>query len=492
MLENLVMTNAMEREAYKEQMVGLKLRMGDLQRQCKELGIPVLIVFDGVDAAGKGLQIGKLLEAMDPRGFKVFTVKKETKNEKFHPFLWRYWDMLPQNGSISILDGSWYQKVVSDVFEEKVVVQDKPIYYEEIRSFEKQLASSGMNIIKLFLYIDKDEQKKRMKKLLNNESTAWRVTKEEQKKNKNFDVYRMLAEEAIKESDTEYAPWNLIAAIDRRYTTVQIYRTIISYLEAKIKEVNMEKSIQKYVAKEESYAGPDYLGTVDLNKELDEETYEVRLKELQKKMEYLHGDLYRKRIPLVIGFEGWDAGGKGGAIKRLTEKMDPRGFVVHPVSAPNDIEKKHHYLWRFWKNMPKAGHIAIFDRTWYGRVMVERIERFCTTKDWKRAYKEINDMERSLVNAGAIVLKFWLHVDKDEQEARFIARQNNPEKQWKITDEDWRNRAKWDEYKEAVNEMIDKTSKEDSPWIIVEGNDKKYARIKVLETVIEAIERRMK
>lgn len=233
------------------------------------------------------------------------------------------------------------------------------------------------------------------------------------------------------------------------------------------------------------------LAKVDLSLCCDRKTYRKKLKEYQKKIEKLHGELYQKRIPVVIGFEGWDAAGKGGAIKRLTEKMDARGYVVNPTAAPNDLEKAHHYLWRFWKNMPKDGHIAIFDRTWYGRVMVERIEGFCTQEEWKRAYKEINDMEKDLADAGAVVLKFWMQIDKKEQEKRFRQRQENPEKQWKITEEDWRNREKWEQYEEAVNEMLIRTSTEYAPWIVVEGNDKYYARLKVLETVIDALEKRI-
>ena len=236
----------------------------------------------------------------------------------------------------------------------------------------------------------------------------------------------------------------------------------------------------------------DVLSGVDLTLSYTKDEYKVRLERLQNRMEKLHGELYRRRIPVVLGFEGWDAGGKGGAIKRLTEKMDPRGYVVHPTASPDATERKYHYLWRFWKNMPKAGHVAIFDRTWYGRVMVERIEGFCTEAEWKRAYEEINSMERDLTDAGAIVLKFWMQIDKDEQEKRFRARQENPEKQWKITDEDWRNREKWDKYETAVNEMLVRTSTVNAPWIVVEGNSKYYARIKVLESVVNAIEERLK
>ena len=234
------------------------------------------------------------------------------------------------------------------------------------------------------------------------------------------------------------------------------------------------------------------LSGVDLTKKLEREEYKKELDELQKKLEYLHSEIYRLRIPVVIGFEGWDAAGKGGAIRRLTSHLDPRGYKVNPTAAPNDVEKVHHYLWRFWNNMPKAGHIAIFDRTWYGRVMVERIEGFCSEADWRRAYQEINEMEAHMANFGAVVLKFWLHIDKDEQERRFKERMEDPAKQWKITDEDWRNREKWDDYETAVNEMLVRTSTTYAPWTIVEGNSKYYARVKVLRTVVEALEKKIK
>ena len=213
---------------------------------------------------------------------------------------------------------------------------------------------------------------------------------------------------------------------------------------------------------------------------------------LQKKLELLHGELYQLRIPVILCFEGWDAAGKGGAIRRLTSHLDPRGYQVCPTASPSELEKSHHYLWRFWNHVPKAGHIAVFDRTWYGRVMVERIEGFCTESEWHRAYQEINDMEAHFANWGAVIVKFWIHIDKDEQERRFNDRMTNPEKRWKITDEDWRNREKWDDYVEAVNEMLEKTSTKQAPWVIVEGNSKYYARVKVLETVVDAMEKKIK
>ena len=276
---------------------------------------------------------------------------------------------------------------------------------------------------------------------MDSKETAWRVREGDLKRNKEFEKYQEVNEEMLTRTDTEYAPWNIVEAVDRRFATAKIYAIVAQILEEKVEEARKKAAGEKDGKIGELLRGgrdrsmkESILGKADLSLAYTKEEYKERLAKLQKKMEKLHGELYRRRIPVVLGFEGWDAGGKGGAIKRLTEKMDPRGFVVHPTASPNDIEKAHHYLWRFWVDMPKAGHVTIFDRTWYGRVMVERIEGFCSKQEWQRAYKEINDMEKDLADAGAIVMKFWMQIDKDEQERRFKARQENPEKQWKITE----------------------------------------------------------
>lgn len=493
MLEKVDLTKKLDKESYKEQIEGLQTHLGALQRECKELGIPIMIVFEGLPAAGKGFQMGKLIQALDPRGFEVHNIGYETKDEARHPFLWRFWKRTPAKGMVAIYDGSWYHKVSREYFDGYVKGKKVEEAYEELRLFEKELTVDGTLIVKFFLYIDKEEQRRRMNKLLSKESTRFRVNKNDKKRHIKFDRYRNICEKMLQKTDTEYAPWEVIPAMDKRYTTVKIYKTVIAYMEQKIDAVKRASQTQIYQGKKSDYVVPvlNVLGEADLTLAYTREDYKKYLKVLQKKIEKLHGELYHRRIPLVIGFEGWDAGGKGGAIKRLTEHMDPRGYVVHPTASPNDIEKAHHYLWRFWNDMPKDGHVTIFDRTWYGRVMVERIEGYCSDKEWQRAYDEINHMENSLVNNGAIVLKFWMQIDKEEQERRFNERMNNPEKQYKITDEDWRNREKWNQYEEAVNEMIVKTSKKNAPWIIVEGNNKYYARIKVLETVIAAIEKRL-
>ena len=348
-------------------------------------------------------------------------------------------------------------------------------------------------LIKFFLVISQKEQKKRLKKLAASKETAWRVTEGDRRRCEHYDEYCRLTEEALQKTDRDNAPWTIIESENREYAAAKVMSTVVKRLEAAIADADRRAALPKESVEESAAIYPDAfrasaLAGVDLSKSLTKEQYQKQLKELQAKLSHLHNEVYRRRIPVVLAFEGWDAGGKGGAIKRLTQALDPRGYAVQPVSAPNDLEKSHHYLWRFWTNMPKAGHFTIFDRSWYGRVMVERIEGFCSGEEWRRAYTEINNMEESWTNSGCIVLKFWMHIDKDEQERRFKERQENPDKQWKITEEDWRNRAKWDQYEVAVDEMLVRTSTTYAPWIIVEANSKYYARIKVLKTVVGAIE----
>ena len=380
-----------------------------------------------------------------------------------------------------------------DRFDGKITESQLPGAFQDILSFERQLTDGGAVIIKLFLYISKEEQRKRFKKLDGSKETSWRVNEADWERNERYEEYLQINEEMLEKTDTENAPWTIIEATDKNYGAMKILATVSDRLEYELVKRRQQAKEKKPIPAlpDEKYK-TGVLSGVDLTKTLTRKDYKKQIDKLQKRLEVLHNEIYQLRIPVVIGFEGWDAGGKGGAIKRLTSHLDPRGYQVNPTAAPNDIEKVHHYLWRFWNNVPKAGHIAIFDRTWYGRVMVERIEGFCEESEWKRAYQEINEMEAHMANAGAIVLKFWLHIDKDEQERRFQERMADPAKQWKITDEDWRNREKWEQYEEAVNEMLVRTSTTYAPWIVVEGNCKYYARVKVLETVVEAMERKVK
>ena len=494
MLEKIDLSKKVDKKTYRRVMDEAEEKLGLLQRECKDAGIPVILVFEGMGAAGKGVQINRLIQALDPRGFDVYACDRPTEDEQMRPFLWRYWTKTPAKGRIAVFDRSWYRSVQVDRFDGLTPEDKLGDAYQDILSFEKQLCDDGTVIMKFFLYIDKDEQKKRFKKLEGSKETSWRVTDEDWNRNKDFDRYLKMNEEMLEKTDTDYAPWVIIEAVDKDYAALKIVSTVMDRLEYELEHRRPEdgKQAQRQESKTRERFKNGVLSGIDLSKSLTEEEYKTRLKKLQKRLAEFHSELYRLRIPVVIGFEGWDAGGKGGAIKRLTSNLDPRGYRVNPTAAPNDIEKVHHYLWRFWNSVPKAGHIAIFDRTWYGRVMVERIEGFCSEAEWRRAYQEINEMESHMANAGAVVLKFWLHIDKDEQERRFKERQANPAKQWKITDEDWRNREKWDQYEEAVNEMLIRTSTTYAPWIVVEGNDKRYARVKVLQTVVDALEKKIK
>lgn len=494
MLEKIDLSKKVDKDTFKTVVESEGARLAKLQRECKAAGIPVMIVFEGMGAAGKGVQINRLIQTLDPRGFSVYATNPSNEEEAMRPFLWRFWTKTPARGRIAVFDRSWYGIVQRDRFDYPDKELDLEGAYQDILSFERQLTDDGTVIIKLFLHISKEEQKKRFKKLDDSKGTSWRVSKQDWKRNKEYDSYLKINEEMLERTDTECAPWTIIESTDKDYAAMKILATVAGRLaDALEKKAAMAKEPKKKPRKKAAEKFQNgVLSGADLSKSLTKEQYKKEADALQKRLAALHNELYRLRIPVVLGFEGWDAGGKGGAIKRLTSHLDPRGYQVNPTASPNDIEKVHHYLWRFWNNMPKAGHIAIFDRTWYGRVMVERIEGFCTETEWKRAYQEINEMESHMANFGAVILKFWLHIDKDEQERRFKERMENPAKQWKITDEDWRNREKWDQYEQAVDEMLVRTSTTYAPWIVVEGNSKYYARVKVLRTVVEALEKRIR
>lgn len=528
MLEKIDLCKSVDKAVYRREHEEYQERLGALQRSLKTAGIPVIILFEGLGSAGKGVQINRLIQALDPRGFDVYASSRPTEEEAMRPFLWRFWTRTPEKGRIAVFDRSWYRRVQIDRFDGITKKSELPEAYRDICSFEKQLTDDGTVIIKLFLLISQKEQKHRFKRLEDSSETAWRVTEGDWRRNHEYDQYLRINEEMIEKTDTGYAPWNIIEATDKNYATLKIIRCVTEKLDQALATYranqtkaeadknagqNADQTAEKNVGQDAGKTKTELTSTtgeltsiepktdwgyengilsgVDLTRTMDRDTYKQKIDQLQKRLEILHSEIYRLRIPVVLGFEGWDAGGKGGAIRRLTSHLDPRGYQVCPTSAPSDTEKRHHYLWRFWNRMPKEGHIAVFDRTWYGRVMVERIEGFCTEEEWRRAYQEINEMEAHLVSSGAVVLKFWLHIDKDEQERRFRERMENPEKQWKITDEDWRNREKWDQYELAVNEMLVRTSTTYAPWIVVEGNCKYYARVKVLETVVEALEKKI-
>ncbi|MCL2352489.1 MAG: polyphosphate:AMP phosphotransferase [Firmicutes bacterium] len=511
MLEKIDLKQTIGKKAYKAEMTSLEKRLESLQQRVKDLGIPVIIAFEGWSASGKGTTIGKIVYPLDPRLFNVYTMSKLSEDAAMRPFLWNYWIKTPEKGRITIFDKSWHRLILPNLAARQSeqgaktgqYAKNAPRllgeaeaagFYYDANQFEKQLADDGALIIKLFLHIGKAEQRKRFRELEKNPDTAWRVDEQDWEQNRNYDQYVKLYSEILRQTGAGERFWSIIEANDRKFATIKAYKIIIKRIEDEI--YRRGQAAEKPAAREEDPAfkppGVSILSSVDLNKSIETAAYKKEAEALQERVAELGFKLYAKRRSVVVAYEGWDAAGKGGNIKRVTERLDPRAYEVVPITVPTQEELNHHYLWRFYNKFPKDGHIAIFDRSWYGRVLVERVENLTPPEVWRRAYKEINDMERHLYNHGVILFKFWLHIDKEEQLARFKAREADPLKQYKITADDWRNRDKWDAYVEAVDEMLLRTNTGCAPWTVVESNCKKYARLRTLRIIAEELEKRLK
>ena len=481
MLETLRLDVEISKYDFKLAHQELDLKLGALQRRIREAAIPVIVVFEGWPACGVGTAITRLLAPLDPRGYKVRMFNDPSRDESLRPPFWRFWLALPPRGAFSIYDRSWYQLVPDSKTEEES-------WYERIRLFERNLIDDGAVLVKYWLHISQKEQAKRFRKLEKDPAIAWVVTEADWQRNRKYGKALQRVERMLQATSTDTAPWTPVPSHDPRYMNLCIARTLADELEKKLdRKPSASKTEANKTAASRRRKGP--LDAVDLSRSLERETYEETLPRLQKELLRLEHLLHPRRIPVVIVYEGWDASGKGGNIKRLVTGLDNRGFQVIPVGAPEGEEKTHHYLWRFWRDLPKAGHITVFDRSWYGRVLVERVEGFANPEEWRRAYREINDFEAELAAFGTVLVKFWIHISKEEQIKRFKLREESPYKSWKITQEDWRNRNRWDDYYAAVSDMIERTSTAHAPWTIVEGDNKLYARIKTLKTVIAAVSR---
>ena len=491
MLDHIDLSKRINKEAYKEVFPEMEIRLGALQRAAQKAGVPVILVFEGWDTAGKGRLINRLTQALDPRGFKVHATSAPDQVERHYPWLWRFWRRTPAAGTLAIFDRSWYGRVLVERMRKLTPKAEWREAFDEIVHFERQLADSGAVIVKFWLHIDRKEQKSRLKEIEKAPALSWKVDKDEWQQNKNYDRWLVAVEEMLESTNTAHAPWTVVEATQNRFARVKVFETMLSAVSAELerRESAPARVLEPMPVPVDSPTGQQtILDQIDLTQTLQREEYDKQLDQLQGRIFELEHRLYQARIPMVIVYEGQDAAGKGGNIRRLTRGLDPRGYEVVPVAAPSDEEKDRHYLWRFWRALPKAGHIAIFDRSWYGRVLVERVEGFCAEDDWRRAFREINEFERNLVDFGTVLVKFWLQIDREEQLRRFEARQKDPYKQWKITDEDWRNREKSKEYKMSIVDMLQKTSTTYAPWTILEANCKHHARIKALQTVVDALE----
>ncbi len=476
--------DGLSKEERKSAASKLQNRLTAQQQLIRNAKLPVIVLVEGWAGAGKGSLINDLISEIDPRFSSVFSLDSAMKEADRYPFLYPFFSAIPEEGKLLFMDSGWMEASVRALMCGDIGKKEYRRRINSINCFERQLRDNGYILLKFFINISQSEQEERLHKLCDDDDTSWRVSADDLWQNEDYGGFRKAYDDFMTETQ-EITPWHILDGSKRGLAKYDTFRLLTEAIDAGI-------SAGKYCGQpfdeEFSMSEPVRLEDADLSAKLDEDAYDDELKRLQKRIARLHDQIYNERIPFVICYEGWDAAGKGGNIRRLAYPLDPRGFDVYPIASPEPHEKSRHYLWRFWRRLPRTGHVAIFDRTWYGRVMVERIEGFCPDADWMRAYNEINEFERDLTDWGAVVLKFWIHIDQETQLQRFNERQANPDKLWKITEEDWRNREKWPQYEEAVSEMLQKTSTEYAPWHVIESNDKLYARIKVLKIVAEAME----
>lgn len=482
--------HTLKKSAYDEQLPELRRQLLIVQQKLRQADFPVIILISGVDGGGKGEAINLLNEWMDPHYVQTNAFDEPSDEEKERPEFWRFWRTLPTKGAIGIYAGSWYSEPLSRRVHREINDEQLQTELMQIRQLEQLLIDDGALIVKCWLHLGRDAQKKRLKKLEKNPETSWRVTSQDKKHLETYDEFIGVAEKVLSGTSTGVSPWLIVDGTDKHCRRLAIGRHMLDRISRHIEQRAVDREgIEKIAAPGGiNIAQHNLLDTLDLSLKLDEKNYHEQLNFYQGKLSKLTRLALQKKRSSILVFEGWDAGGKGGAIRRIIHALDARNYRVIPVSAPTDEERSRHYLWRFWRHIPRAGRVTIYDRSWYGRVLVERVEGFAAEREWQRGYSEIVNFEEELIRDGIIILKFWLHIDKDEQLRRFQSREQISYKQYKITEEDYRNREKWAAYELAVNEMIARTSTQAAPWILVEGNDKKYARIKVLKSYCERLE----
>lgn len=482
--------HALKKSDYDKQVSELRTRLLAVQRELRQAGFPVIILISGVDGGGKGEVINLLNEWMDPHYLQTNAFDEPSDEERERPEFWRFWRTLPAKGTIGIYAGSWYSGPLSRRVHRQISDEQLQNEIMHIRRLEQLLIDDGALLIKCWLHLGRDEQNKRLKKLEKNPETSWRVTSRDKAHLEGYDDFIDAAEKVLSGTSTGASPWLIVDGKDKHYRRLAVGRHVLDRISRHIDQRAADKGVtgKTTVLGAIDSARHNPLDTLDLSLKLDEKTYRKQLNFYQGKLSKLARLAHQEKRSSILVFEGWDASGKSGAIRRLIHALDARHYRVIPVSAPTDEERARHYLWRFWRHIPRAGKITIYDRSWYGRVLVERIEGFAAAHEWQRGFSEIVDFEEELMRAGIIILKFWLHIDQDEQLKRFMARAQVSYKRYKITEDDYRNREKWAEYELAVNEMITRTGTRTAPWILVEGNDKKYARIKVLKNYCEKLE----
>ena len=487
MFESAELGHKVEKDVWDREVAVLREALLNAQFDLGSAKFPVVILVAGVDGAGKSETVNTLNEWMDPRHIQVHGLDEPSDEERERPHMWRYWRMLPPKGKIGIFDGSWYTWPILERTSGRIKTSELDQDMARVARFEQMLIQEGALVLKFWMHLSKDAQKKRLKLLEKDPKTSWRVTPRDWEHFERYDSFRQVSERALRATSTAVSPWIVVEATDWRYQRLTVGRILLEKLRARLD--NPAPSLpppapQPLVSLDET----NVLRALDLTRCLEKKDYEDELLTLQGRMNLLTRHKNFKKRSVVLVFEGVDAAGKGGGIRRITQALDARTYRIQPVAAPTEDERAQPYLWRFWRHLPRRGKVMIFDRSWYGRVLVERVEGFCAEADWQRAYSEINDFEDQIVRSQTLLLKFWLSISQEEQLRRFEERQVTPFKRFKITDEDWRNREKWPQYERAICDMIDRTSTEIAPWTLVESQDKRYGRLKILRTLVQRLE----
>jgi polyphosphate:AMP phosphotransferase len=489
MFESAEIGHCIDKDVFDAEEPALREALLEAQYELKARArFPLIILINGIEGAGKGETVKLLNEWMDPRLIEVRTFDEKTDEELARPPAWRYWRALPPKGRTGVFFGNWYSQMLQGRVQGdfKNAVLDQAIAGAE--RLEQMLCDEGALIIKFWFHLSKQQMKARLKALADDPLHSWRISPLDWQQSRTYDRFVRYGERVLRRTSRDYAPWHIIEGVDPYYRSLAVGRIILEALQNALAKDVPPTSPGHSPRLGRSLDQRSLLGSLDLTLRLDKDDYQRQLVAEQARLSGLLRHKKMRRHALVAVFEGNDAAGKGGAIRRVAAALDPRQYRIVPIAAPTEEERAQPYLWRFWRHIPARGKFTVFDRSWYGRVLVERVEGFCPPSDWMRAYGEINDFEEQLRDAGIVVVKFWLSIDQQTQLERFEAREAVPFKRFKITEEDWRNREKWDQYAEAVGDMVDRTSTTIAPWTLVEANDKRWARVKVLRTINEALE----
>jgi polyphosphate:AMP phosphotransferase len=488
MFESAELGHRIAREVWDREVPALREALLDAQYDLSAAKFPVIILVAGVDGAGKSETVNTLNEWMDPRHIQTHGLSASSDEERERPHMYRYWRLLPPKGKIGIFDGSWYAWPILERAYGRIKTSELDQEMTRVARFEQMLIHEGALVLKFWMHLGKDVQKKRLKGLEKDPRTRWRVTPRDWKHFEMYDTFRQVAERALRSTSTGDAPWIVVEATDPHYQRLTVGKILLERLRARLDHPAPVAPTLPSQPPSPTLDGMNILKALDLSKRMDRKDYEDELLTLQGKLNLLTRHRNFQKHSVVLVFEGVDAAGKGGSIRRITQALDARQYHIHPIAAPTEEERAQPYLWRFWRHLPRGGKVAIFDRSWYGRVLVERVEGFCSEADWRRAYSEINEFEDQIVRSRSVLLKFWLSISQEEQLRRFEERQTTPFKRFKITEEDWRNREKWPAYETAICDMLDRTSTEIAPWTLVESEDKLYGRVKILRTIVKNLE----